>query len=56
MRTRNHLNLMCYRAMAVGADVATRIHAFYLSKLISVKSHLRLAPSIKVIAKNSTKK
>ena len=42
--------------MAVGADLAARIYSSYISKLISVKSHLRLAPSMKVIAKNSNEK
>jgi hypothetical protein len=55
-RARNHLNLIYYRAMAVGADLAARIYSSYISKLISVKSHLRLAPSMKVIAKNSNEK
>ena len=55
-RARKNLNLMYCRAMAVGTDLAARIHSSYISKLISVKSHLRLAPSMKVIAKNSNEK
>ena len=55
-RSRNHLHFMYCRAMAVGTDLAARIHSSYISKLISVKSHLRLVPSMKVIAKNSNEK
>jgi hypothetical protein len=32
-RTKNHLNSMYFGAMAVGADVAVGLHAFYLSEL-----------------------
>ena len=31
-RTKNHLNSMYFGAMAVGADVAVGIHAYYLSE------------------------
>jgi hypothetical protein len=34
-RSKNHLNSMYFGAMAVGADVAAGIHAFYLSEVSS---------------------
>lgn len=34
-RTRNHLNSMYFGALAVGADVASGIHVFYLSDMFN---------------------
>jgi hypothetical protein len=39
-RTKNHLNSMYFGAMAVGADVAVGLHAFYLSELKKAKISL----------------
>lgn len=39
-RTKNHLNSMYFGAMAVGADVAAGIHAFYLSEISNCKISL----------------
>lgn len=39
-RTKNHLNSMYFGAMAVGADVAVGLHAFYLSELKKTKISL----------------
>jgi len=39
-RTKNHLNSMYFGAMAVGADVAAGIHAFYLSEVSKYKISL----------------
>ena len=36
-RTKNHLNSMYFGALAVGADVAAGLHAFYFAKLHSKK-------------------
>ncbi len=36
-RTKNHLNSMYFGALAVGADVAAGIHAFYFSKSLGYK-------------------
>ena len=36
-RTKNHLNSMYFGALAVGADVAAGIHAFYFANLYSTK-------------------
>ena len=40
IRTKNHLNSMYFGAMAVGADVAVGLHAFYLSELKKAKISL----------------
>jgi hypothetical protein len=39
-RTKNHLNSMYFGAMAVGADVAAGLHAFYLSEITNCKISL----------------
>lgn len=39
-RTKNHLNSMYFAALAVGADVAAGIHAFYFSEKHKVKISL----------------
>ncbi|MBM3452044.1 MAG: DUF4442 domain-containing protein [Bacteroidetes bacterium] len=39
-RTKNHLNSMYFGSMAVGADVAAGIHAFYLSEITNCKISL----------------
>jgi hypothetical protein len=39
-RTKNHLNSMYFGALAVGADVAVGIHAFYLSEIKNYKISL----------------
>ncbi len=36
-RTKNHLNSMYFGALAVGADVAAGIHAFYFANIYSTK-------------------
>lgn len=36
-RTKNHLNSMYFGALAVGADIASGIHAFYLSEQLGRK-------------------
>lgn len=36
-RTRNHLNSMYFGALAVGADIAVGIHAFYFSEQLGSK-------------------
>ena len=36
-RTKNHLNSMYFGALAVGADIAAGIHAFYFSKQLGSK-------------------
>jgi acyl-coenzyme A thioesterase PaaI-like protein len=36
-RTKNHLNSMYFGALAVGADVAAGLHAFYFSDELGVK-------------------
>lgn len=36
-RTKNHLNSMYFGALAVGADVAGGIHAFYFAELAAAK-------------------
>ena len=36
-KTKNHLNSMYFGALAVGADVAAGIHAFYFSEIMGYK-------------------
>jgi len=36
-RTKNHLNSMYFGALAVGADVAAGIHAFYFAEILGEK-------------------
>lgn len=36
-RTKNHLSSMYFGALAVGADIAAGIHAFYFSKTMGLK-------------------
>lgn len=38
-RTRNHLNSMYFGALAVGADVAAGIHAFYFCDKLGIQPH-----------------